>query len=76
MSSERRHGTTTAVRAGLVSLLVAAACGNVTPSNDGGATATAEQACSQFSQTFCDALATCASFFIQVSSDGRSGPGA
>jgi hypothetical protein len=65
MSWKRRYGTTTA-RAALVSLLLAAACGNVTPSNDGGTTATAEQACSQFSQTFCDALATCAGFFVQV----------
>ena len=43
------------------------ACGKVTPSDDAGAPPpTAEQACTHFSEIFCDALNTCASLFVQV----------
>jgi hypothetical protein len=61
---------------------LAAACGKVTPSDDGGVAGasghaggggagggpppTAEQACTHFSEVFCDALNTCASLFVQV----------
>jgi hypothetical protein len=67
MGLASRQVRTIATRGALLSLVVVAACGNVTPSNDGGGPPpTADQACAEFSQVFCNALQTCASFFTQV----------
>jgi hypothetical protein len=67
-----------AIASGLLLPLAAAACGNVSPNGGsggsgggsggtgGGPPPTAEQACDQFSQVFCEALHTCANFLVQV----------
>jgi hypothetical protein len=81
-----QHRLTMARHALLASVVLlgslAAACGKVTPNDDGGVAGapggggsggtggrpapTAEEACAHFSEIFCDALDTCATFFVQV----------
>jgi hypothetical protein len=80
MGLEHRWLTSRPLLASVIVLCtLAVACGKVTPSDDGGAAGasgsggagggpppTAEQACTHFSEIFCDALNTCAPLFVQV----------